>query len=276
MPWLLEHLEGALFHFNNTPVTPLTLLIFAGILFVTAVIARLVRRGVSHYFVARGKEYEGLSYALGRISQYTVFALGFIFALDNVGLDLAAFAGISAVFAVGIGFGMQNIAQNFISGIILLIERPVQKGDFIVVGDTVGTVVAIEMRATKVVSPYGVAVIVPNSELIGKSVLNQTSPTSRIRVGIKVGVAYGSKLDVVREALLEVAARHEQVLKDPAPAVLFRDFGDSAMEFELTVWLPHPNRVESTTSELRFATDRTFREKGIEIPFPQRELRLRS
>jgi small-conductance mechanosensitive channel len=276
MHWLVSNLRTVLFHLSDAPVTPLSLSIFVATLLATFVAARLVRRGIRHFFQRKGEETEGIAYAVARIAQYVIYAIGFIFALDNVGIDLAAFAAVGAVITVGVGFGMQNIASNFISGIILLIERPVQKGDFIVVGDTVGTVTAIEMRATKVVSPDGVAIIVPNSELISKFVLNQSSPTTKRRVSVAVGVAYGSDVRLVRETLIAVAKSNEHVLADPEPHVFFRDFGDSALAFELTVWIQRPEIAPSITSDLRFAIDAAFREKAIEIPFPQRDLNLRS
>ena len=276
MHWLVQNLRTVLFHLSDAPVTPLSLLMFVATLFATVVIARLVRRGIRHFFERKGEETEGIAYAIGRIAQYVVYAIGFIFALDNVGIDLAAFAAVGAVITVGVGFGMQNIASNFISGIILLIERPVQKGDFIAVGETVGTVTAIEMRATKVVSPEGVAIIVPNSELISSYVLNQSSPTTKRRVSVFVGVAYGTDVSLVRETLVALAKANEQILPDPAPAVFFKDFGDSALAFELTVWIPRPEIAPTITSDLRFAIDAAFREKKIEIPFPQRDLNLRS
>jgi small-conductance mechanosensitive channel len=276
MHWLGQNLRTVLFHLSDAPVTPLSLLLFLATLIATVIIARLVRRGVRHFFERKGEEHEGIAYAIGRIVQYVIYAVGFVFALDNVGIDLAAFAAVGAVITVGVGFGMQNIASNFISGIILLIERPVQKGDFIAVGDTVGTVTAIEMRATKVVSPDGVAIIVPNSELISSYVLNQSSPTTRRRVTVSVGVAYGSDAAVVRDTLIDVAKKNENVLADPEPKVFFKDFGDSALAFDLTVWIARPEIAPAITSDLRFAIDAAFRVRGIEIPFPQRDLHLRS
>ncbi len=151
-----------------------------------------------------------------------------------------------------------------------------QKGDFVVVGDIVGTVVDIEMRATKVVSRDGVAMIIPNSEFISARVVNQSHPTSRKRVQIRVGVAYGSDTGLVRDTLVALALEHPKVLRDPPPVVFFRNFGDSTLDFDLAVWLDHPEPEPSVTSDIRFAIDRVFREKRIELPFPQREVRMRS
>jgi len=276
MRWLLEHLKTELFKLSDAPVTPLSLLFFFATVVGTLIIAALVRRAILAFFRRSGRAAEGLSYALARIGQYVTLAIGFFFAIDNVGLDYGAFAAIGAVITVGVGFGMQNIAQNFISGLILLIERPVQKGDYIMVGDTVGTVVAIEMRATKVVSRDGVAIIVPNSELISTRVLNQSSPTSHKRATVNVGVAYGSDVADVKATLLAVASAHAEVLKDPVPAVFFLDFGDSALVFELAVWVEHPKVEPAVKSDLRFAIEHEFRKKNIQMPFPQRDVHVRT
>jgi len=274
--WILTHLRTELFRISDTDVTPSSLLFFLLTLIATGVVAALIKRALVHLFERRGRENEGIAYSVGRMGQYITWAVGAVLALDNIGMDIGTLAAFGAVATVGIGFGMQNIAQNFISGLILLIERPVQKGDYIVVGETVGTVLAIEMRATKVVSRDGVAIIVPNSELISARVTNQSSPTSRKRCVVKLGVAYGSDPAKVREALLAVASAHEQVLKDPPPTVLFLDFGESSLVFELAVWIDHPKVEPTVTSDLRFAIDREFRARNIEIPFPQTDIHVKS
>lgn len=279
LEWLISHLktdfDTQLFKLSDAPVTPLSLLFFVLTILMTFAIASVVRRGILRFFQGKKKTNEGLSYALARIGQYVVVTIGVIFALDNVGIDLGAFAAVGAVVTVGVGFGMQNIAQNFISGLILLIERPVQKGDFIVVGETIGTVLAIEMRATRVVTRDGVAIIVPNSQLITTPVINQSSPTSVKRVAVNVGVAYGSDVELVKSTLLAVGAAHPEALKEPGAQVFFTDFADSALAFVLTLWIAHPKDEPLVTSDLRFAIDRAFREKKIEIPFPQRDVHVR-
>jgi small-conductance mechanosensitive channel len=274
MAHLFAFLREELFRLSDTPVSLLSILIFLFGSALTLMVGRLARRGVTG-FLERRNNTAGTSYAVGRILQYVVVVTGFLVCLDTLGVDLGTLAALGAMLSVGVGFGLQNIAQNFISGIILLIERPIQKGDFVVVGDIVGTVIAIEMRATKVLSRDGVAMIVPNSEFISGRVFNQSHPTTRKRVRIGVGVAYGSDTTVVRDALLGIALAHGDVVKDPEPIVLFKNFGDSSLDFELAVWLDSPEREPVIMSELRFAIDRVFRERQIEIPFPQREIRMR-
>jgi potassium efflux system protein len=276
MDWLMKSLHTVLFRLSDTPVTPLSLGIFMATAIVAAVLGRLTRRAVARMLVRRGAAGQGLAYAIGRIAQYAVFIVGLLMGLENVGVSLKSLAAFSAVIMVGIGFGLQNIAQNFISGVILLIERPVQKGDFINVGETAGTVEDIAMRATRIITRDGIEIIVPNSELISGRVTNRSAPTPVARVHVAVGVAYGSDVELVRKTLLAVAAQHESVLADPPPYVFFNDFGDSSLNFGLAVWIDKPQLEFLITSDLRFAIDAAFRKAQIEIPFPQRDLHVRS
>jgi potassium efflux system protein len=190
-------------------------------------------------------------------------------------VSVSALAGLGAVLAVGIGFGLQNIAQNFVSGLILLLERPVKKGDFVEVGDVRGTVRDIRARATVVTTLDNVDIIVPNGRFITEPVTNETYDDRRVRVRIPVGVAYGTDPQRVRTTLLGVAAGNPAVLAAPEPQVQFTDFGESSLDFVLLVWIPDPRQEQQTASDLRFAIERALGEAGIEIPFPQRDLHLR-
>jgi potassium-dependent mechanosensitive channel len=202
--------------------------------------------------------------------------MGILLALQNLGVSITALAGLGAILAVGIGFGLQNIAQNFVSGVILLLERPVKKGDFVVVGDTRGTVRSIHARATVITTLDNVDILVPNGEFITEAVVNQTYRDRQVRVRIDVGVAYGSDTELVRQTLLRVANEQEGVVRKSDTQVFFQDFGDSALEFSLRVWLSDPLIQNRVSSELRFAIDRAFRKADIEIPFPQRDLHLKT
>jgi potassium efflux system protein len=266
-----------LFRLSGASVTPASLLVFLGTLIGAILAGRLIRRVTTRFLIRRGgAQAQGTAYAVARIAQYSVALIIVLVGLDNVGLSLSALATFGTFLSVGIGFGLQNIVQNFVSGLILLIERPVQKGDFVRVGDTAGTVEEIAMRATRIITRDGVAIIVPNSELISGRVVNLSAPTSTYRVRVAVGVAYGSDTSTVRRVLLDVAGGEPRVLEAPPPAVFFRDFADSSLAFELCVWLQDPHEEPLATSDLRFAIDAAFREAGIEIPFPQRDLHLRS
>lgn len=271
----MQHLEFELFHFGDTPVTPLSLLVFSLTLLVSYAVAIGVRRVITRLLIRGRPEQEGMAYAVGRILQYLLMIAGVMLGLENVGISITAFAALGAMVSVGIGFGLQNITQNFISGVILLVERPVQQGDVLELSNgTTGRVDEIGMRATRIVTPDGVSVLVPNSALISEQVFNLHSPAPRNRLRVGVGVAYGSDTSLVREVLLGVAREHPGVMSDPPPDVLFVSFGDSSLDFELAVWLGDAGNRLKISSDLRFAIDAAFREHAIQIPFPQRDLHV--
>ncbi len=274
---LNELLHRVLFRISETDVTPIALLIFVVTLVMAIAVGHIGRRSVTRLLIRYGgPTHEGVAYALGRIAQYIIVGLGLLMALETVGFSMKSLAALGAILAVGIGFGLQNIAQNFASGIILLIERPVQKGDFIDVGGVSGTVEDIAMRATRILTRDGIQIIVPNSELVSSRVVNRSAPTPRARARIKVGVAYGSDTEMVRSALQAVAAADARVLQDPPPKIYFRDFGDNALMFELAIWMDTPEQESTITSDLRFAIDKAFRGAHIEVAYPQRDLHIRS
>ncbi|MEX2583359.1 MAG: mechanosensitive ion channel domain-containing protein [Gemmatimonadota bacterium] len=268
-------LHEPLFFLGPTAVTIASLVSFAIFLALAIVISYTVRRGLRAVYASRGID-QGLRYALDRLLHYLVLAIGIFMALDNLGVSLTALAGLGAILAVGIGFGLQNIAQNFVSGLILLLERPVKKGDYVEVGGTRGTVREIYSRATVVTTLDNVDIIVPNGQFVTEQVVNQTFDDRKIRSRIDVGVAYGSDTELVRRTLEKVAAENASVLEDPPPLVLFTDFGDSSLDFALLVWIADPLIQPKTTSDLRFAIDAAFHDAGVEIPFPQRDLHIRS
>jgi small-conductance mechanosensitive channel len=218
---------------------------------------------------------EGTLYALGRILQYAVTLIGVLIGLENVGFSITTLAAVGAVFAVGIGFGLQNVAQNFISGLILLFERPIKKGDVIAVQGILGVVDEIAIRATRIVTFDEVALIVPNSKLISDIVENRSEPTLRFRTKIDVNLTYGSDTQLVERTLLDVAKAHPKVLLTPEPLVLFANFGDSAMQFQLLIWVADPSLGSGVASDLRHAILPAFAAAGLSIPMPQREIRVR-
>lgn len=267
--------DEPLFVLGGTAVTVASVVSF--VVFVLAAYAAswLLRRSLHRVYRRRALD-EGVQHALDRLLHYAVVALGAFVALENLGVSITALAGVGAILAVGIGFGLQNIAQNFVSGLILLLERPVKKGDFVEVGDVRGTVRDIRARATVVTTLDNVDIIVPNGQFITETVTNETYGDKRVRVRIKVGVAYGSDTARVRDVLLQVAQSSPQVLADPPPQVLFKDFGESSLDFELLAWLADPREENVAASDIRFAVDQAFRAEGIEIPFPQRDVHVRS
>ena len=216
--------------------------------------------------------------AVVTITGYVMFTIAALVALSVAGFDFSNIAIIAGALSVGIGFGLQNIVNNFVSGLILLFERPVRKGDWIQVGTTEGYVKDIRIRSTRIITFDRSDVIVPNSELISNQVTNFMLDNIRGRAIVSVGVAYGSDTEKVRQILTRVAEENELVVKDgtsPQPLILFRGFGDSSLDFELRVHLYDVDRRLSTISNLNFAIDKAFREEGIEIPFPQRDVHVK-
>ena len=270
-----ELLDTRILSLAGSTVTAGSLLVGGGIVLVTLLLANVLAFWTRRLLRAR-EAGQGIEFAVSKIVRYTVTAVGLIVSVNTMGFRLDALVAASAVVAVGIGFGLQNIAQNFISGVILLIEQPVRHGDFVKVGGTLGTVEDIGLRATHIITRDAVTIIVPNSALIGAEVINHSRPTTNLRIRVAVGVSYGADTAKVVRALTEVAAENAQVLHDPAPEVRLEDFGDSALSFALLCWIADPREDLRVGSALRFSIDRVFRREGIEIPFPQRELHLRS
>ena len=271
----MDHLDTPLFTLGETKVSALSFIVFAVSILGALAVASLLRRAIRRYFRRKGEAAEGTAYALERIISLVAVITGVIVGLENVGIDLTALAAVGAVVSLGVGIGLQGFAQSFVSGLIILFERPIAKGDFVRAGDVVGVVDRISLRATRLITRDRVAVIVPNSEIVGSSCSNLSQPDGRYRARVAVSAAYGSDLELVRRTLLAVAAAQEDVLTDPAPVVFMRDFGESSLDFELAVWLASPEPEPNITSDLRFAIDRAFREQGIQIPFPQRDVHVK-
>ncbi len=222
----------------------------------------------------------GLQFTFDKIFHYSVMVLAIFISLTTVGIDLSALTVFAGIIGVGIGFGLQNIASNFISGIILLFERPIKVGDRVIVNDVIGDVEKINMRATIIKTLDNEHIIVPNSYFLEEQVVNRSYSDPRLRLVIPVGVAYGSDVEMVRELLLKVAAQEEKdsdtVLTEPSPFVNFVGFGSSSLDFELFVWISNPDKVILIKSNLHFRIYNILHEHRIEIPFPQQDLHVRS
>jgi len=219
---------------------------------------------------------EGVRYAFGSITRYVVIVVGLLAILEVLGIRLDAITVVAGALGVGIGFGLQQVTSNFVSGLILLVERPIKVGDRIEVGGVNGDVVKIAPRATTVVTNDNIAVIVPNSSFITSTVVNWSYSDRNVRFSIPAGVSYGSDPERVKAVLLDVARAHPGVLGEPAPDVVFDGFGDSAINLTLRVWTnAYTTRPTMLRSDLNFAIFKAFRENSIEIPFPQRDLHVR-
>ena len=265
-----------LFEINQTPITVMSLVMFVIVVAAFYVFSRLLNRVILRRILKRFEIEKGTSYRMRRISHYLIMVTGTVVAFQFVGVDLGGLAVIFGLLSVGIGFGLQNITSNFISGIILLFEQPIKVGDRVTVGETEGNVTAINMRSTTIQTLNNISIIVPNSEFISSRVTNWSHGDPKIRLVAEVGVSYGSDLDIVIKALKEVADEHPEVLPTPPSDVLLSSFGDSSWNMLLRVWLGSPQRYYLIRSEINTAIVRKFRQYGIEIPFPQRDLHVRS
>jgi small-conductance mechanosensitive channel len=218
-----------------------------------------------------------LQYAIAQVVSNIVLVVGIVIVLENTGIHLAALAVFAGAVGVGVGFGLQNIASNFISGLVILAERPITIGDRVEVAGIAGQVEHIRARSTVIRTNDNIMMIVPNTKFIDSPVTNWTYGDRRVRFRIPVGVAYGSDVNTVCGALLAVAHENPYTLKEPAPSVFLEQFGDSSIDFKLMVWSSEMSaRPSRYRSDLNFAIAEKFREVGIEFPFPQRDLHIRS
>jgi small-conductance mechanosensitive channel len=219
----------------------------------------------------------GVRQSIGSIFKYFTVTIGLFVIIQSTGLDLSALGLLFGALGVGIGFGLQNITNNFISGMIILFSRPIKVGDRVEVGNTLGDVMNISSRATTISTNDNITIIVPNSEFISNTVINWSHNDRNIRYRIPVGVAYKEDPAIIKKLLLEVAAEHMGVLKIPPPSVLFDEYGESSLNFYLLVWTTdYINKPSILKSDLYFAIFEKFKKHDIEIPFPQRDLHLKS
>lgn len=269
-------LQFKLFTVGETPITVSSFLVFLIIFLSTILVASLLSRLLASRVLSRLNIDKGTIYTFRRITYYMLVTIGAIFAFQFIGIDLSGLTVIFGLLSVGIGFGLQNITSNFISGIILLFEQPIKIGDRLTIGDIVGDVEAINMRSTTIRSLKNIAIIVPNSEFISSQVINWSHTDPKIRLDIEVGVSYDSDLDLVKKTLLEIAAKNKHILKFPEPQVYILNFGDSTWDMQLQVWCASPEGQYQIRSDINSEIVHYFREREIVIPFPQRDLNFRT
>ena len=249
----------------------LGILIFVAIVLVT----RAGQRALAERILPETQIDTGLQHSLSAGFGYVGIVIAAMLGVSAIGLDLTNIALIAGALSVGIGFGLQNIVNNFVSGITLLIERPIKVGDWVVVGDQEGIVKRIQVRATEIETFQRTSVIVPNSAFLQEPVVNRTHKDSFGRIEVPVGVAYGTDTAKVEQLLLDVAKENTKIASWPEPFVLFQNFGGSSLDFELRCYCPNVFDTFRAGSELRFAIDRVFRREGIGIPFPQHDVHLK-
>jgi small-conductance mechanosensitive channel len=237
--------------------------------------ASAAKRFLFNRFLSKSGLDRALQYTIAQICGYLVLVVGVLVALQSAGLNLSALAVFAGAVGVGIGFGLQNITRNFISGLVVLAERPIKIGDRVEVGNVTGQVKSIRARSTTILTNDNIAIIVPNSDFIEKPVINWSHGDPRVRFRIRVGISIDSDVTKAREILVEIARAHPAALQDPQPWVVFDKFGDSTFELELVVWsIEMSYRPRAFRSDLNFEIERRFREAGIDLPRPRRDIRI--
>ena len=253
------------------------LFLLIGLLMVVFWFSSRTKRFLFNRFLADSGLDRSLQYAISQIVANIVLVVGIFIVLDNAGIHLGALTVFAGAVGVGVGFGLQNIASNFISGLVILAERPITIGDRVEVAGIAGQVQQIRARSTVILTNDNIAMIVPNTKFIDSPVTNWTYSDPRVRFRVPVGVAYGSDVNKVREALIAAGAEHPAALKDPPPNAFLEKFGNSSIDFELVVWSKEMSyRPRRFKSDLNYLIEKHLREAGIEIPNPQRDLHIRS
>lgn len=268
-------LEVPLFELGGKPLTLWSLLYVAVLLVLLFVVAGKLRRWIANRALNRTRLDLHARQTVGSVTRYVLLLIGLLIIVETAGIDLTILNVLAGAVGIGVGFGLQNVVSNFISGLIIMFERPIKIGDRIVVDNIEGDVVEIGARSTVILTNDNINIIVPNSKFITENVVNWKYNDAKVRFIIPVGVAYGSDARKVERLLLEVAAAEPDVLTDPPPVVRFMAFGDSALQLELRAWSTNSvNRKGRLLSALNFAIYEKFREHGINIPFPQRDLHI--
>jgi len=265
-----------LFTVNQTPITLSSLAFFVVIMGIFWMVNTILRKFLNNRVLRRFKMPLATRYTLTRIIQYVFLFIGIVIGFQVIGVDLSGVAVVFGFLSVGIGFGLQNLTSNFIAGLMLLFEQHIQVGDRITVGDTEGDVTEINIRSTTIRSLNNIAIVVPNSEFVSTTVINWSHGDPKTRLEIEVGVSYNSDLDKVMSSLLEAAKEHPLVLSHPEPKAWLMSFGDSAWNMRLLAWVGDPQGRRQILSDINCAIVKKFRKSGVEIPFPQRDLHIRT
>ena len=264
------------FTFGRITVSASSLLLGALVVLITIFVSRWASSLLDRRLTNRRHLDPGLRYTICRLAKYVVVTIGMLVALRQAfGIDLTSIAVVFTALSVGIGFGLQYIAADIASGFILLFERPIRIGDRITIGEDEGDVQSINLRTTVVTTNDRIAIIVPNSKLVGQRVVNWSYGDPRARISIPIGVADDSDIDLVTHTLIGAAEGVSNVLEEPKPRVQFLKFGDYSLDFRLLVWTNQPRRHAQIRSDINYRIARLFRERSIRIPYPTQEFLLK-
>ena len=269
-------LHFRLFELNQTAVTPASIVMFILMMAVFFLFSRFANRILIGRILATFHIDKSTRYTMLRVNHYLIMIIGAVVSFQFVGIDLSGLAVIFGLLSVGIGFGLQNVTSNFVAGLILLFERPIRIGDRVTVGSTEGEVTEINIRSTTIRTLNNISIIVPNSEFVSSNVINWSHGDPKIRLDIEVGVSYDSDLDKVLTVLKQVAKAHPAVMNKPETDVLLTSFGDSAWNMVLRTWIKDPKGHHNIRSDINCEIVREFCKNGIEIPFPQQDLHVKT
>jgi small-conductance mechanosensitive channel len=270
-------LNIAVFDLGKTRFTLLTIIYILVFLTLLIFVTAKLKKYIVNTLLAKSGIDIGIRESFGAIFRYIIIVIGFIIVFQTAGVDLSSLTILFGALGIGVGFGLQNVTSNFVSGLIILFERPIKIRDRIEVAGIHGDVVDISLRATTIVTNDNISVIVPNSEFISSTVINWSHMDRNVRFNIPVSVSYKEDPESVKEILLEVADRNEGILKHPSPDVLFDKYGDSSLDFNLRIWTRnYINKPGVLRSQLYYEIFKVFREKGVEIPYPQRDIHIKS
>jgi small-conductance mechanosensitive channel len=274
---IMEALRAPLFTMGDAAFTPWMLIYIIMASLILIFVSSAAKNIIIQRVLSKSRIELGVRVAVGSIVKYTLLVVGFIVIFQTAGINLSSITILFGALGIGIGFGLQNVTNNFVSGLIILFERPIKVGDRIEVAKIAGDVVDISMRATTIVTNDNISIIVPNSQFISETVINWSHTDRNVRFNFPVGVSYKEDPENVRKILLAIALDNPGVLESPKPDVLFSEYADSAMIFNLRVWTrEYINRPGVLKSQLYYEVARRFREQGIEIPFPQRDVHIKN
>ena len=265
----MDSLEHPLFKIGDQTITLVSVIIFVFVLLIVIIFSRILKRLLVKRIFPRYEISAGNSKSLSRIISYIIVLLGFLVALNIAGINVSMLFAGGAAIMVGIGFGLQNIANNFISGVIILFERPIKEGDFIEFGGRMGTVECISARSTKVKTPAGITMIIPNSFFIEKEVINR-SYVEKTQIDIPLTISHDSDIEKVKTILLNLAVENELVLNEYPASVSFAEITELGILVKLWVWVKDPDLVASIRSQINYRILQEFRKEGISFPVPQR------
>lgn len=274
MKYLEQILGFKLIELGNFSLSVYNIVLIGVIFIVVKAIIKGIEVLINKRLSDKGGASEGQGRSIIQIIKYITYLLASFITIKSLGLDITIIGAFFATLGLGLGFALQELFRDIISGIVILFERNVKVGDILEVDNLVGNVKEIRLRTSVLRTRDGIYMVIPNSRIINEKVINWTANNKSTRFSISVGVAYGSDVEKVKELLLKSVENHEKISNRPAPIVFFKDFGDSALLFDLCFWTVETWAIEITKSEIRFKINQLFRENNIQIPFPQRDIHV--